>query len=147
MKDCRQFESDRFRIQSDFGSTIHGYTSDLLSQNWSSIAYEFSFATLKPSLFVNTPRKIINQDYQIAKLMTHQRFTYVMRLDNQLPPECIEKELLSLTEELVAMPKNYVTLISEARSRNISNIGHAADIAQTISLINQKKGSKNGLLG
>lgn len=32
--------------------------------DWSSIAFEYSFATLKPSLFINTPMKIMNEDYE-----------------------------------------------------------------------------------
>jgi YidC/Oxa1 family membrane protein insertase len=147
-EDCRQFESDRFRIQSDFGSNDTVYTSDLIITDWSSIAYEFSFATLKPSLFVNTPRKIINQDYQDCEIDDPPEIYLRHAIGQSIAPECIEKELLSLTEELFAHAKDYVTLISEARSRNISNIGHAADIASNY-IINRikRRGSKNGLLG
>ena len=32
--------------------------------DWSGIAYEYSFTTLKPSLFINTPMKVMNPDYK-----------------------------------------------------------------------------------
>ena len=38
--------------------------ADLLVTDWSSIAFEYAFSTLKPVLFINTPMKILNPDYQ-----------------------------------------------------------------------------------
>ena len=32
--------------------------------DWSGIAYEYSFTTLKPTFFVNTPMKVMNPDYK-----------------------------------------------------------------------------------
>ena len=34
------------------------------STDWSSISLEYAFSTLKPVLFINTPMKIVNPDYQ-----------------------------------------------------------------------------------
>lgn len=51
-------------IQKDFSSNKTVYTADLLLTDWSSIAYEYTFATLKPVLFINTPMKVINADYK-----------------------------------------------------------------------------------
>lgn len=51
-------------VQKDFSSNSTVYTADLLVTDWSSIAYEYAFSTLKPVLFVNTPMKIVNPDYK-----------------------------------------------------------------------------------
>jgi len=51
-------------IQTDFSSNKTVYTADVLVTDWSSIAFEYSFSTLKPVLFVNTPMKVVNPDYQ-----------------------------------------------------------------------------------
>ena len=32
--------------------------------DWSGIAYEYSFTTLKPTLYINTPMKVMNPDYE-----------------------------------------------------------------------------------
>ena len=40
------------------------FSSDLLITDWSNIAFEFSFCMLKPSIFINTPMKILNPDYE-----------------------------------------------------------------------------------
>lgn len=51
-------------FQKDFSSNKTVYTADLLVTDWSSIAFEYSFSTLKPVLFIDTPMKILNPDYQ-----------------------------------------------------------------------------------
>lgn len=51
-------------LQTDFSSNTTVYEADLVITDWSSIAFEYSFATLKPSLFINTPMKIMNEDYE-----------------------------------------------------------------------------------
>lgn len=51
-------------IQKDFSSNKTVYTADLLVTDWSSIAFEYAFSTLKPVLFINTPMKILNPNYR-----------------------------------------------------------------------------------
>jgi YidC/Oxa1 family membrane protein insertase len=55
--------SDDFIIETDFSSNETVYTSDLVITDWSSIAQEYSYSTKKPSLFINTPMKIMNPNY------------------------------------------------------------------------------------
>lgn len=54
-------------IESDFSSNITIFTADLVITDWSGIAYEFTFATKKPALFINTPMKVLNPDYDKYK--------------------------------------------------------------------------------
>ena len=53
-----------FEIQTDFSSNSTVYLSDLVITDWSSVALEFSFTTKKPSLFINTPMKIMNPEWE-----------------------------------------------------------------------------------
>ncbi|MEG2843698.1 MAG: CDP-glycerol glycerophosphotransferase family protein, partial [Ruthenibacterium sp.] len=46
---------DDFSIETDFSSNVTVYTADLVITDWSNIGYEFSFATCKPTLYINTP--------------------------------------------------------------------------------------------
>lgn len=55
---------DDFTLQMDFSSNDTVYNADILMTDWSGIGYEYSFTTLKPALFINTPMKIMNPDYQ-----------------------------------------------------------------------------------
>lgn len=51
-------------FQKDFSSNRTVYMADLLVTDWSSISLEYAFSTLKPVLFINTPMKVVNSDYQ-----------------------------------------------------------------------------------
>lgn len=53
-----------FELQMDFSSNDTVFNADILMTDWSGIAYEYSFTTLKPSLFINTPMKIMNPDFE-----------------------------------------------------------------------------------
>lgn len=55
--------SDSFIIQTDFSNNSTIFQSDIVITDWSGIAHEFSYTTLRPSLFINTPMKVINPEY------------------------------------------------------------------------------------
>ena len=58
-----EIEAGDLEFQLDFSSGNTVYCSDIVITDWSTIAYEFSMTTGKPSLFVDTPMKVINQNY------------------------------------------------------------------------------------
>lgn len=60
----KKYEGNNIEVQTDFSSNSTVYNADLLVTDWSSIAFEYCFATLKPVLFMNTPMKVLNPDYQ-----------------------------------------------------------------------------------
>lgn len=57
-------ESDDFTLQTDFSSNSTVFNADVMLTDWSGIAYEYSFTTLKPTLYINTPMKVMNPDYE-----------------------------------------------------------------------------------
>lgn len=59
-----RYEKYGIEVQKDFSSNRTVYMADLLVTDWSSIAFEYAFSTLKPVLFINTPMKVVNPDYQ-----------------------------------------------------------------------------------
>ncbi len=61
---ARKYEAYGIQVQKDFSSNETVYMADLLVTDWSSIAFEYAFSTLKPVLFIDTPMKIMNPDYQ-----------------------------------------------------------------------------------
>ena len=48
----------------DFSGNKSIYSSDLMITDWSGISFEFSFATKRPTLFVNTKMKVLNENWQ-----------------------------------------------------------------------------------
>lgn len=57
------YDGTSAEIQTDFSSNSPILQADVLITDWSGIAYEFAFTTKRPVLFVNTPMKIMNEDY------------------------------------------------------------------------------------
>ena len=61
---AEKYKKDGVEFQKDFSSNKTVYMADLLVTDWSSISLEYAFSTLKPVLFINTPMKVVNGDYQ-----------------------------------------------------------------------------------
>lgn len=57
-------EDENIEIQTDFSSNDTVFNADLMITDWSGIAYEYAYTTLKPVLFINTPMKIMNPEYE-----------------------------------------------------------------------------------
>jgi YidC/Oxa1 family membrane protein insertase len=55
---------DGLTFELDFSSNKSIYSSDLMITDWSGISFEFSFATKRPTLFVNTKMKVLNENWQ-----------------------------------------------------------------------------------
>jgi|GEM_PF-55886 len=119
--------NDNFVLQTDFSSNETVFLSDLVITDWSSIAQEFSYATKKPSLFINTPTKIMNPAYQRISCIP---------LDISLRDEIgISINLWELdtlydrTCHLLAHRDAYHEKITEILHRNIFHIGQSNRIA------------------
>jgi YidC/Oxa1 family membrane protein insertase len=51
-------------IQTDFTSNNPVMEADLLITDWSDISWEYAFTTLRPVLYINTPMKVMNPEWQ-----------------------------------------------------------------------------------
>ena len=49
------YEGGDLEFELDFSSNDSILSSDVVITDWSGTAYEFSFVTKKPSVFINTP--------------------------------------------------------------------------------------------
>ncbi len=58
---------DNIEIQTDFSSNNPVMESDILITDWSDISWEFAFVTKRPVLFINTPMKVMNQEWEKIK--------------------------------------------------------------------------------
>ena len=59
-----KYESQGVEIQTDFSANNPIMEADLLITDWSDISWEYAFTTRRPVLFINTPMKVMNPDYQ-----------------------------------------------------------------------------------
>lgn len=56
-------DNNKINIQTDFSENDSFWESDLLITDWSSVSYEFAFVTKRPVIFIRTPMKIMNPDF------------------------------------------------------------------------------------
>lgn len=62
-------DDSELHFEKDFSSNASIFESDVLITDWSSVFCEFAFTTLKPCVFIDTPMKISNPDYEELGIM------------------------------------------------------------------------------
>ncbi|MGI6508472.1 MAG: membrane protein insertase YidC [Saccharofermentanales bacterium] len=115
---------DDFEIQTSFASSETVYSADLVITDWSSIANEFSYATKKPSLFINTPMKVVNPNYKkipLVPLDISLRDSIGISID----VEDLDK-ILDVVHTLLDNADEYRGRIADVVSQNIFDVGDGA---------------------
>ena len=116
--------SDRLEIQTDFSDNETVYRADLVITDWSSIAQEFSYASKKPSLFINTPMKILNPEYDQIPIVPLD-----ISLRDQIGVSIDPGDLDQLADQvarLLADKDSYREQISLLVNQNIFDVGDGA---------------------
>lgn len=119
------YATEDIEFQKDFSSNRTVYMADLLITDWSSIAYEYAFATCKPVLFIDTPMKLLNPDWQemesplIELELRHQ-------VGISLPPEDLGGERVrQAAEELFSGDRFSAERIAALRDEYIYHVGES----------------------
>ncbi|MGI6084177.1 MAG: membrane protein insertase YidC [Acetivibrionales bacterium] len=114
---------NNFNIETDFSSNTSIFSADILITDWSGIAFEFSFTTKRPSLFIDTPMKVLNPDY-----VKYKNQPLDISLRNQvgisIKPDEVDK-VCNIVHNLISEKKSYVEKIEQVRSKYIYNIGES----------------------
>lgn len=113
-----------FELQLDFSSNKTVYDADIMITDWSGIAYEYTFTTLKPTLFINTPMKVVNPDYEEVgvepfDLLIRQEIGIDVNLDELSEIGEVVNKLLN--DEMFKKDK-----LKEIREKHLYNIGNSA---------------------
>lgn len=136
---------ENFVIETDFSSNKSVYTADLVITDWSSIAQEFSYATKKPSIFINTPMKVMNPEYEkipLVPLDISLRDEIGVSVDvDQLP------RLPEIVDELFSKSEYYREKITRVLQQNIYDIGRGVQaggdyIIDTLTKVQQLRSQK-----
>lgn len=112
---------DDFELQMDFASNDTVFRADVLVTDWSGIAYEYSFTTLKPTLFINTPMKVMNPDYQEIEV---QPFDLIIRdkVGISVAPDQLEN-VAEVVEKLLGSKDFSESEMEKVRSRYLYHVG------------------------
>ena len=139
-------DNKNIEIQTDFTSNNTVFNASLLITDWSGIAYEYAFTTKKPVLFVDTPMKIMNPDYENLgiepfNIWARNEIGEVVELDKI-------NEISNTVSKMFENSKKYENNITKMLDEYVYNIGKSSEVGanyiiQTIiNKIEQKKGGK-----
>lgn len=139
-----KYEKDGIEIQTDFTSNNPVLEADLLITDWSDISWEYAFTTLRPVMYINTPMKIMNPEWQKIE---YPPLNIALRdqLGKSLDVDQLEKAA-ETAEYLLANTDAYQEKINELAHEYVYNLGSSAEAGATYlikAVLNQikKKGT------
>jgi len=124
----RHFSNNRnFSLQLELSTQGDVDNSDILISDWSGSALEYAFGLERPVIYIDTPRKINNKDYEDipfdpVEVELRSRIGSVVSIDNIAGvPE--------LVETMCNESDNYRKEIQLLRSQYIYNVGSSASVS------------------
>lgn len=118
-----KYDGTNVEIQTDFTSNNPVLEADVLITDWSDIAFEFAYTTKRPVLFIDTPMKIMNPDYDKIK---QQPVNISLRnvLGKSIKPEELDKAN-DIIKDFLNNKSLYHEQIDAALHEHIFNIGNS----------------------
>ncbi len=109
----------------DFTSNASIYDSDIVITDWSGTAYEFSLVTQRPSVFIDTPPKINNPEYDKLDIPPLE-----FELRNQIGIQINPQDLDDISDKIIALigDSTYNQTILDIRNKYIANFGTSGEV-------------------
>ncbi|MBQ3843081.1 MAG: membrane protein insertase YidC [Ruminiclostridium sp.] len=118
--------NDLIEIQTDFSQNNPVMESDLLITDWSDIAWEFAFTTKRPVLYIDTPMKVMNPEFDRLNIepINKSLRTSLGRIigTNEL------ENAASAVKEMLADRERYAERIDAVYKDQIYNIGRSGEL-------------------
>lgn len=121
------YSEDELLFERDFSSDETIFTSDLLVTDWSSVAYEFSFATKKPCVFIDTPMKVNNPHWRELGIEPTD-ISLRRKVGASLSPDGLEGFERTVAG-LLARSDTWREHITRVTAEHVFNLGHSAEVA------------------
>ena len=123
----KDYTKEELVFETDFSSNSSLFKSDLVITDWSGAAYEFVFVTGKPVVFIDTPMKVYNPNWQDLgiepqDIALRDKVGVRVKPDNLFEIERIIKQLLS-------EQKRYINNNIAIRDSLIANYGYSSEVA------------------
>lgn len=120
------YTGDDLEFELDFTSNTSIYDSDLVVTDWSGTAFEFSFVTGKPAVFINTPMKVNNPDYEKLGIEPQE-----IRLRDKVGISLDTEDIIGCNgriQQLMEHQEEYIRKNLALRDTLIANYGHSGEI-------------------
>ena len=118
---------EQLHFEGDFSSNESIYTSDVLITDWSSISCEFSFSTLKPCIFIDTPMKERNTTWRDWN-MEPTDITLRNKIGVSFASDALDG-LAQAVDSMISHPDDWSERIKDIRDDFIFNLEHGGEIA------------------
>lgn len=146
VKKYSEYQGGDLFFELDFTSNTSIFDSDVVITDWSGTAYEFSFVTKKPSLFINTPPKINNPDYTKISVVPLE-ISLRDKIGVQVDPQNFNN-LAEIIERLIACKDDYSHEIAAIVEKYIANFGRSGEVGSKYIISRLvEKGSKKANVG
>ena len=110
----------------DFSGNKSIYSSDFMITDWSGISFEFSFATKRPTLFINTKMKVLNENWQKIEC-TPIEITLRDEIGKSIEKSDV-KNIGQIVKEMLSHPTDYEHKIEKALKLAVYNVGHSNSV-------------------
>jgi len=120
------YEPDRLVIETDFSSNASIYESDIMITDWSNIAFEFSYSTKKPSIFIDTPMKVQNANYRRLRIKPLD-IVFRSELGVSVKPDALGV-LPGIVEGMLASPNEWEGQIKGVVEKYLFNPGYSGKV-------------------
>ncbi len=117
---------EELSFELDFTDSSSIFNSDTVITDWSGTAYEFAFVTKKPVLFINTPPKINNPEYEKITVPPLE-ISLRDKIGIQVDPKELDT-LPQLLDKLFVNAEVYRDTIAKIFQDTISSFGHSGEI-------------------
>jgi YidC/Oxa1 family membrane protein insertase len=122
-----EYQGGDLTFELDFSNSNSIFDSDLVISDWSGTAYEFSFVTKRPVIFINTPPKINNLEYDKLSVKPLE-ILLRDKIGIQIETDKLD-ELPNAVENLFSSEWEYKQTISTILEKYISNFGNSGEVA------------------
>ena len=114
-------------VEMDFSKKSSIYSADVLITDWSGIAYEYAFMTKRPVIFIDTPMKVVNPEYEkigiVPTNITFRDLAGVSVRTDQL------SRIPEIVDDVLSHPTAFSAKIEKMLSDYFFNPGHSGEVA------------------
>jgi YidC/Oxa1 family membrane protein insertase len=115
----------RFVYAGDISSVNALFDADVLISDWSGVAYEYALGTERPVLFIDVPRKLVNERHEEVGIEPVD-IGIRHRIGSVLGPDELDRVEESI-QTLRSEEKRYLLEIRKARDELVYNFGHSSE--------------------
>ena len=121
-----KYKGTNVEIQTDFSANSPVLEADVLITDWSDISFEFAFTTKRPVLFINTPMKVMNPEYdKIPTKPLNIRLRSI--IGKSLDPDDLSAAR-DTVDEMIKNRESWHDAIAKALDEHIFNVGKSKQI-------------------